>query len=257
MNYRNIFTKKEDQDTIIEATRISTEILLSLKNEVKIGVSAIDIDTLALELCKKHNVIPAFKGVEGYYGKFPSNLCISVNDEILHAIPKKERIFKSGDIIKLDFGIIYKGFFTDHCITVGLGELSDREKDLIATARLCVENAVKQAIVGNTVGDISNALQVTSEKNGFKYIKTYCGHGIGRNLHERPEVLTYGEKGEGEELIEGMLLCIENQVVLGEPDLDLEDDGWTLKTKDGSKGAMFEHMVLVGKDKVEVLTSFD
>ncbi len=257
MKYRNVFTKQEDLEIIREATKISSKILLSLKKEVKVGVSAFDIDQLALKLCRDNNVIPAFKGVEGYYNNFPSNICVSVNEEILHTIPKKERVFKSGDIIKLDFGIIFKGFYTDHCITVSLGEITERESLMVKTARECVENAVKECRVGNTIGDISYALQSTAEENGFNFVKAYCGHGIGKSLHESPEVLTFGNKGEGEELVEGMLLCIENQLVLGSSVLELQGDGWTLKTKDGSKGAMFEHMVLVGRDRVEVLTSFD
>ncbi len=257
MKFNNVFTNQEDVKNIREATRISSSILKTLRDAVRPGVSADDMNTLAEELCKKFEVLPSFKGVEGPKMPFPKSVCINVNDEILHGLPKSSTIFKEGDIVKVDFGIIYRGFYTDHCVTVGLGNLMAEEKRLINTAKLCIEEAAKEAVVGNYTGDISYVMENISNLGGFKFVTSYCGHGIGRSLHESPEVLSWGDRKTGTKLQEGMLLCVENQITLGSANLRLQPDGWTLKTVDGSKGAMFEHMVLVGKNKAEILTHLD
>src|SRR5260221_429499 len=189
---------------------------------------------------------------------FPNSVCISVNDAILHGIPHKTIIFKDGDIVKIDFGIIYNGFYTDHCVTVGLGKLKDEEKKLISTAKLCIDTAVKNAIVGNKISDISNAMQTIASVSGFDFVRTYCGHGIGKALWLAPEVPSYVSYNSTQiNLVEGMVLCVENQLTIGKSNLILDDDGWTLRTVDGSKGAMFEHMVIVRKGKPEILTLLD
>ncbi|MEP7103671.1 MAG: type I methionyl aminopeptidase [Candidatus Dojkabacteria bacterium] len=257
MQYKNIITTEQDYKTLKEATEISTKILKELRDTVKIGISAKDIDDLALELCEKNKVKPAFNGVKGPLTSFPGNICLCTNDEVLHAIPKQERIFKSGDIVKLDFGVVHNGFYTDHCVTIGLGELTKDEDALIKTAELCINTSLKNAIVGKSIGDISSVMQKICEISDFDFVTTYCGHGIGKSLHLAPEVPSWGYPGGGEKLIEGMVLCIENQITLGSADLKLAQDGWTLKTKDGSKGAMFEHMVIVRKGQPEVLTRMD
>lgn len=257
MKYKNVFTDPEDIKAIREAGKISAKILKKLKGSVKEGVSAKDIDDLAAELCKKHDVKAAFKGVPGITYPFPNSVCVSVNDEVLHGVPDESKIFKKGDVVKVDFGIIYKGFYTDHCVTVGIEPLSKELQKLISTAKLCVDTAVKEAIVGNRVGDISYALQSVSELAGFDFVTTYCGHGIGRSLHESPEVSSFGTKGTGPELVDGMVLCIENQITTGSANVVFKEDDWTLKTVDGSIGAMFEHMVIVRKDKPEILTLLD
>jgi len=257
MQYKNVITTKEDYKILKEATAISVKILKELRDSVEIGVTAKFIDDLALELCGKYGVEPAFNGVEGILAPFSGNICISTNNEILHTIPSVKRVFKNGDIVKLDFGIVHKGYYTDHCVTVGLGRLSKDEEALIKTAKLCIDTALKNAVTGKTIGDISSVMQNICELSGFDFVTTYCGHGIGKSLHLAPEIPSYGEPGEGEKLVEGMVLCIENQITIGKADLRLSPDGWTLKTIDGSKGAMFEHMVIVREGKPEVLTLMD
>jgi methionyl aminopeptidase len=256
MNGDNIIKNEVEYQIVKEATSISVGILKKIKEATKIGANAAELDELAGELCKEMNVKPSFKGVRGVKGPYENNICISTNDEILHTIPRADRIFKSGDLVKLDFGIIHRGFYTDHCITVGLGKLTDEEQKLLETGELCIETAINQAIKGNTVGDISNALQTVAETAGFNYVTSYVGHGIGRSLHLAPEIPSYGLKGSGAKLNNGMILCIENQITIGSSTLKMDDDGWTLRTKDGSKGVMFEHMVLVKGDTTEVLTRF-
>lgn len=257
MNYKNVFTSEQDISNLRKAAEISSSILRMLREEVKEGVTAGEIDELAAELCKKNGVKASFKGVPGVKSSYPASICISVNDEVLHAIPYKNKIFKKGDIVKLDFGVIYNGFYTDHCITVGLEPLNTEEKKLIATAKLCIDTAVKHAIVDKRIGDISYAMQTVAQMAGFNFITTYCGHGIGKSLHEAPEVPSWGYRNSGDRLIEGMVLCVENQLSLGSSDLEMDNDGWTLRTVDGSKTAMFEHMVIVRKKYPEILTLLD
>jgi len=254
MKFNNVFDSKQDQKKILEACQISSEILDRLLSEVKEGNTPFEINKLAGSLCKEKNVKPAFLGVEGVISNFPGNVCLSVNQETLHTIPLKKRKFKYGDIISVDFGIIYEGFYTDHCKTTFVGEVSADEKRLIDTTHLAVETAIKNAVVGKKVGEISNALENVSDLGGFDYVRGYAGHGIGKTLWEDPSIPYHGEPTDGPELQENMLLCVELQLSLGSGKLKLDDDGWTLSTKDGSKSAMFEQMVMVKKDKPLLLT---
>lgn len=258
MNFKNVFTKKEDIETYKAAGKISAEILKELSKAAQIGTTPKQINQLANELCAKYDVKPSFKGVPGPLMPFPGAICVCVNDQTLHAIPFSDIPFESGDVVKLDFGIIYKGFCTDHCVTIGLGDLSDKEKKLISTAKLCVNEAVKKAVAGNTIGDISSTLQTIADLEGFDYVTEYAGHGIGKvedgGIHMDPSVPSFGRAGRGIELVEGLVICIENQISMGKADLRIDADGWTLSTKDGSKTAMFEHTVMVGRDKPVVLT---
>lgn len=238
-----------------EATDISKKILNELLKLVNIGYSPNDVNELARELCKKHNVKSAFLGVSGSKGKFPAYVCVSVNDETLHTIPFSQRNFVSGDIVKVDFGIIYKGVYTDHCVTKIVGNpLTEAHIRLVEISKLCIEKGIENAITGNTTGDISYAMQSICDLYNVNYIKNYCSHGIGINLHMEPEILSYGNPNTGMKLEEGMVITVENQITYGNPDLVLDDDGWTLRTIDGSYSAMTEHMVIVRKNKAEVLT---
>lgn len=253
----NIYTTKEEVENVKEACRISVSILKELKKLVVLGNTPNQINQLAEDLCLQYKVLPSFKGVAGTKVNFPGACCVCVNEETLHAIPFSDREFQSGDIVKVDFGVIYKGIHTDHCVTVGLGELSKDERRLIETTKLAVDTAIKQAYAGNRVGDISNALSTISHMAGFDYIRGYAGHGIGPSLWEDPSIPYHGEKGTGPELKEGLLICIELQLSLGGGKLSLDKDGWTLRTSDMTKTAMFEHVVLVQKQKPLVLTRLD
>lgn len=265
MKYKNVIKTGEEYQILKEATQISVKIFKELLASVKEGVSAGDINALAGKLCVENDVKPAFLGVPGPKMDFDYNVCISVNDAVLHGVPHSSIVFKPGDIVKVDFGVIHKEFYTDHCFTLMVSPekvvnspQKERELKMINTAKLCIDTAIKAAIAGNRVLDISGAMQEVAELAGFKYVKSYCGHGIGRSLWLEPEVPAYKWKGrENPELIEGMVLCIENQLTTGSADLKLDDDGWTLRTLDRSKGAMFEHMVIVRNEEPEILTLLD
>lgn len=256
MKFQNIYKSKNEKQAVKEACRISVSILNQLKGFAKIGATPKQLNELAGDLCSQHKVKPSFYGVKGPKNDFPGNLCVCVNDETLHAIPFSTFQFEPGDIVKIDFGIIFEEIYTDHCTTVAFGQLTDNERRLIDTTRLAVETASKQAMVGNRVGDISHALGSIAQMANFNSIRGYSGHGIGPSLHEDPSIPYEGSKGEGVLLEEGMLICVEVQLSLGTGKLRMDKDGWTLRTEDGSKTAMFEHMVLVGKD-AEILTRLD
>jgi len=254
MNYQNILKTEEDYKTLRKACDISVEILRQLRDSVKIGVSPKDIDDLAGELCAKNKVLPSFLGVPGPKMPFPSNCCVMVNDQAVHAIPSSPIPFKSGDIVKVDFGILYNGFNTDHGLTIGLGKLSERKQSLIKTVEYSVDSAIKYAVHGNKTGDVSNVLGEISEMSGFDSVWDFAGHGIGRKMHYAPSIPFFGDKRKGEPLIDGMVICIENWITEESARLLLESDGWTLRTKDGSYSAMAEHMVIVRKKQPEILT---
>jgi len=239
--------------TYKKATQLSKQILSQLRDAIKPGIYPIELDNLAGELCKQHGVKSSFKGVVNGNLTYNFNSCISVNDEILHGIPSNQRRIQVGDLIKVDFGIIYQGFYTDHCFTVGVGKASVEDLKLLKVGREAVLNAVKLAKPGNKTGDLGYAMHSTAYKAGFDTLKQYVGHGIGRGLHEYPEIPAFGKPGSGKKLKKNMIVCVECQVVTGKDRVYIENNGWTVKTNDGGKGVMFEYMVRVDK-KPEILT---
>jgi methionyl aminopeptidase len=180
-----------------------------------------------------------------------------VNEEILHGIPSNTRKMQSGDVVKLDFGIIYNGYYTDHCYTFILGEPSEEDLRLVQTSKKATESAMMMAIHGNRIGDIGSVMHSIAQKQGYDVLKDYVGHGIGKHLHEDPDVPAYGIAGHGEILKEGMALCIESQVVSGTDLTITQPNGWTIISADGKKASMFEYMVIVRQQKPEVLTKME
>jgi len=250
----SVIKDRQDYNNLIQACEISKKILRVVVSQVKEGNTPFEINELTKSLCKQYNCKPAFFGVKGPKGPFPGYLCISTNDEVLHGVPLSKREFKSGDVVKVDFGLYAYGMYTDHCVNVIVGDVSEQVKKLVEISKLCIEKGIENAISGGWTGDISNAMETVCKLSKVDFVKTFCGHGIGKKLHMDPEVLTYGERGTGTKLIEGMVLTIENQITSGSADLYLDKDGWTLKTKDGSLAFMTEHMIIIRKKQAEVLT---
>lgn len=240
--------------TYKKATQISKEILSQLRDVIAPGTYPIELDKLAGELCQKNGVVSSFKGVKNGGLTYGFNSCISVNDEILHGIPSHDRKIQSGDLVKIDFGIIYQGFYTDHCFTVGVGKITAEDKRLLEVSKKSVLNAVKLAKPGHSTGDLGHAMHSTAYKAGFDTLKQYVGHGIGLSLHENPEIPAFGKAGTGQKLQKNMIVCVECQVVTGSDQVYIEKNGWTVKTNDGGKGSMFEYMVRVDK-RPEILTT--
>lgn len=232
------------------AGRLAAQIVQELSTLVKPGVSAAEVDKRAAQLCAENGVEPAFLGYQG----FPNSICISVNDEVVHGIPYQSKVFAPGDLVKLDFGVKYRGYYSDHCRTFGVGQLTPVHQRLIAVGEQATLNAIKLAKSGNRIGDVSFAMQSTAEAAGFSVVRTYIGHGIGKRLHEEPEVPAFGEPGTGPFLQANMVICVECQVCEKGYEINHERDGWTSRTKDGGYVVMFEHMVRITDDGPEILT---
>ena len=220
-----------------------------LKNFIKPGITTKELDRLAEEYIRKMGGVPTCKGYEG----FPATLCTSVNDTVVHGIPDNCKL-KDGDIITIDMVIGYKGYQGDAAWTYAVGEVSDDKKYLMEHTEKALYEGVKQVKPGNRIGDISNAVEEYANKHHLGVVKELCGHGIGREMHEDPEVPNYGPKGTGPKLREGMVICIEPMLNLGTADIYMLDDEWTIKTDDGKPAAHYEHTILVTKDGYEILT---
>lgn len=229
--------------------RIVREILEEMRTVVKPGVSTLDLEKVAAERVQDYGVTPAFKGYRGY----PCCLCASVNQEIVHGIPSK-RVLQKGDIVSLDMGVIVDGYYGDSALTVGVGEISEPLRRLLSVTEESLRCAISKARLGNRLGDISAAVQQHAEKAGFSVVKEFVGHGIGRALHEEPQVPNFGRPGHGPLLREGMVLAIEPMVNAGGPDVRVLEDKWTAVTADGACSAHFEHMVAVTRSGPDVLT---
>lgn len=220
-----------------------------LKDYVKPGITTKKLDELAENYIRKMGGVPTCKGYEG----FPATLCTSVNDTVVHGIPDNYKL-KDGDIITIDMVIGYKGYQGDAAWTYAVGDISDDKKYLMEHTEKALYEGVKQVKPGNHIGDISSAVEEYAKKHNLGVVKELCGHGIGREMHEDPEVPNYGKAHTGAKLKEGMVICIEPMLNLGTADIYMLDDGWTIKTDDGKPAAHYEHTILVTKDGYEILT---
>lgn len=238
-------------DLMRKAGKATAVILREISALAKPGTSTFSIDQLAERRCNELNVIPAFKGYQG----FPGSVCISINDEVVHGIPSKKRILKEGDIVGLDFGVIAEGYYGDSAVTVPVGEkVTEKALKLIEATQKGLMKGIEQAKAGNKLFDISHAIQNYVESYGYSVVREFVGHGIGRNLHEEPQVPNFGPKGKGVTLKEGMVLAIEPMINVGGPGVRVQSDGWTAVTADGSLSAHFEHTVAITKNGPEILT---
>jgi methionyl aminopeptidase len=222
------------------ANRIVAEVLAGITERVKPGIETRELDELAEEMCLSRGAAPAFKGYRGY----PRSVCISVNDEIVHGIPGARRL-KAGDLVSLDFGVKYQGYYGDAAVTLAVGEVAPRARKLLETTETALYAGIEQAQVGRRLSDISHAVQTVVEDAGFGVIREFVGHGIGRSLHEDPQIPNYGPPGQGPVLQAGMTLAIEPMTSAGTWQVKILKDGWTAVTQDGSYAAHFEHTVAV------------
>lgn len=239
----------EEIKIMAEGGKILAEILEKIKKEALPGTSTEELERLAKSLVFSYKVECSFKGYMGY----PACLCTSINEEIVHAVPSK-RILKEGEILSLDFGIKYKGFHSDMAISVPIGEVSPESSRLIKVTKKALKRGIRNVRPGNTVGDIGNAIQRYVEDQGLGLVRDLCGHGIGRELHEDPQILNYGKRHSGEELKEGMVICIEPMVTMGDWQIKKGLDNYAFVTKDNSRSAHFEHMMAVTSNGCRVLT---
>ena len=239
----------EEIQIMAEGGRKLAQIMKELKERVRPGIQTRELNQLAEGLILKESGKCSFKNYNG----FPACLCVSINEEIVHGVPS-ERILKNGDIVSLDLGMKYKGFHTDMAITLPVGEIDPETARLIRVTKKALKLAIKKAKPGNTFGDIGNTIQRYVQSQGFRVIRELCGHGIGKELHEDPQILNYGKRKSGPKLIEGMVFCLEPMVTMGDYRIKKERNGFAFKTKDDSLSAHFEHMVAVTKQGSLVLT---
>ena len=222
------------------ANRIVAEVLAGVQERVRPGVETRELDELAEEMCRSRQVEPAFKGYRGY----PRSICVSVNEEIVHGIPGARRI-QAGDLVSLDFGVKYQGYYGDAALTLAVGEVDPRSRALMAATEQALYAGISKAKVGQRLTDISHAVQTMVEGAGFGVIRDFVGHGIGRSLHEDPQIPNFGPPGRGPRLQAGMTLAIEPMTSMGAWQVRILQDGWTAVTQDGSCAAHFEHTVAV------------
>jgi len=225
------------------------QVLASLKEAIRPGVSTKELDRLAEKLTRQKGAIPAFKGYHGY----PATLCVSVNEEIIHGIPGPRRL-REGDLVSLDMGVRYRGYYGDAAITLPLGRVSQRAKRLLQVTKGALKRAIEIAVPGNRLSDISHAIQSYAEGKGFSVVREFVGHGIGKKLHEDPQITNYGPPHQGPLLKVGMVLALEPMVNVGSWRAKLLPDGWTAVTADGSLSAHFEHTIAITDDGPLILS---
>ena len=242
-----IVKSDEEIATMRKCGKILATILDELRSEVRPGIKTNQLDILMAEESRKRGVIPSFKNYRG----FPANLCVSVNNEIVHGIPG-ERILQEGDIVSLDVGARLDGFHTDAAVTIGVGRISKQAEELIAVTEGSLKSGVAQAVSGAWIGDISSAIQQYAESRGFSVVREYTGHGVGRDLHEEPQIPNF-VTGKGLLLRKGMTLAVEPMVNAGDWHTVLADNQWTVLTADGSLSAHFEHTIAITNGKAEIL----
>ncbi len=239
----------EEIEIMRENNLLVSETLAEVGRHVRAGVTTKELDKVAEDFIRSHGAVPGFLG----YGGFPATLCISINEQVVHGIPSGY-VLKEGDFVSVDCGTILKGFYGDSAYSFFVGEVSPSVKELARVTKEALYKGVAQAVIGNRVGDISHAVQEHAEKHGFSVVRELVGHGLGREMHEKPEVPNYGQRGRGPLLKEGMVLCIEPMINMGTKQVVFENDGWTVRTRDRKPSAHFEVAVAIRKNGPDVLT---
>ncbi|MBK5215591.1 MAG: type I methionyl aminopeptidase [Candidatus Pacebacteria bacterium] len=253
----SVIIKTQKQiDIIREGGKILAKVLAKTAKKAQPGISTLELDKYAHDLIKAEGGIPAFLHYkpEGVSVAYPASLCVSANNTIVHGIPSKNQILKEGDIVSIDLGVKYKGLFTDHAVTVAVGKISKKDKQLIEDTRKAMEVGIAAARPGNTVGDIGHAIESFVNRR-YGIVRELSGHGVGVKIHEDPYIPNYGKAGKGQKLIPGMIIAIEPMLNLGSDHIISMDDQYTIKTADGSRSAHFEHTVLITDGDPEILTA--
>ncbi|NLI71615.1 MAG: type I methionyl aminopeptidase [Bacteroidales bacterium] len=249
-----IYLKSDEEIELLrESNQIVAKTLAEMAKIIKPGVSTLDLDKRAEEFIRDMGGVPGFLG----YGGFPGSICTSVNDQIVHGIPSEEVVLQEGDIISVDCGVLKNGFHGDSAYTFCVGEVAPEIKDLLRTTKESLYKGIEQAFEGRRIGDIASAVQTYCEERGYSVVREMVGHGVGRSLHESPEVPNYGRKGNGIQLKTGMTISIEPMINMGTRRIIFERDGWTTRTADGKPSAHFEHSVAISQGKADILSSFE
>lgn len=249
-----IYLKTDEEIELMrEANQLVGKTLAEVGKHVAPGVSTLQLDKIAEEFIRDHGAVPAFLG----YGGFPNSICASVNEQVVHGIPSSSKILNQGDIISVDCGTILNGYVGDSAYTFCVGEVDPKVKNLLKTTKEALYLGIQAAVEGKRIGDISNAVQTYCESHNYSVVRELVGHGIGKRMHEEPEVPNYGRRGCGPLLKSGMCICIEPMINMGSKNVVFEHDGWTVRTKDRKCSAHFEHCIAIRPDGPQILSSFD
>lgn len=249
-----IYLKTDEEIELMrEANQLVGKTLAEVGKQVAPGVSTLQLDKIAEEFIRDHGAVPAFLG----YGGFPNSICASVNEQVVHGIPSSSKILNEGDIISVDCGTILNGYVGDSAYTFCVGEVDPKVKNLLKTTKEALYLGIQAAVEGKRIGDISNAVQTYCESHNYSVVRELVGHGIGKRMHEEPEVPNYGRRGCGPLLKSGMCICIEPMINMGSKNVVFEHDGWTVRTKDRKCSAHFEHCIAIRPDGPQILSSFD
>lgn len=247
-----LYLKTDEEIGLLrKSNMLVSRTLAEVARHIRPGITTLYLDIIAETFIRDNGAVPAFKG----YGGFPNTLCTSVNEEVVHGIPS-DYVLKDGDIISVDCGVIIEGWYGDSAYTFEVGEVDEEVRKLLAYTRESLEEGVKKAIAGNRVGDVSHAVQAKAESGGYSVVRELVGHGLGKKLHEGPEVPNYGKAGTGPKMEKGLVICIEPMINMGKKETVQMRDGWTIKTADSKPSAHFEYAVAVDKGKADVLTTF-
>ena len=240
---------KEQINYMSEAGRIVKDTLLLMEECIKPGISTNELDKIAEEYIISQDAIPGFKGLYSY----PSTICISIEDEVVHGLPS-DTMLEEGQIVGIDVGSIYKGYYGDHAKSFPVGQISDEKRKLLEVTKKCLDIGIKKAVPGNRIGDIGSAIQEYAESNGYGVVRELVGHGIGSQLHEEPQIPNYGISGTGPSIDVGMCFAIEPMINMGSKEVYTKKDGWTICTKDGLPSAHFEHTITITENGPQILT---
>jgi methionine aminopeptidase, type I len=254
-----VFLKTEDEISLMrEANQLVGKTLAELAKHVIPGVTTLQLDKIADEFIRDHGGIPTFKNFPNPFGEpFPASICTSINEEVVHGIPRENQILKEGDVISVDCGILLAGYNGDSCYTFRVGEVAKETKELLNVTKEALYLGIKEAVAGNHLGDIGYAIQQYCESRGYGVVRELTGHGIGKEMHEEPKVPNYGRRGNGILLKEGMCIAIEPMITMGDRHIGLMPDKWTIRTLDGKPAAHFEHTIAIRKGQAEILSSFE
>lgn len=245
-----ILKTKKEIEIMREGGKILSETLALAKKKIKIGTTGDEIDAIMEKNILRYGALPAFKG----FNNFPASVCFSVNNEIVHGNPYG-KVLKNGDIVSIDCGVLYKGYYSDAAFTVDVGQISTEIKEMIQNTKKALQVGIKSIIINENLGNVSNAIQKFGESFKYGIVKELCGHGIGKNLHEKPDILNIGEKGIGSKIKEGMVFCLEPMFTLGHWKIKKGKDGFSWETEDGSLSAHFEHTIAITENGPEILTN--
>ena len=247
-----VYKSDEEIEIIRRNNLLVSRTLAEVAKLIKPGVTTLELDRRAEEFIRDHGAVPGFLG----YGGYPNTLCTSVNDQVVHGIPS-DYVLRDGDIISVDCGTYMDGFYGDTAYTFTVGEVKPEILNLLRVTKESLFKGIENAVEGKRIGDIGNAVQVHAENAGYSVVREMVGHGLGRNMHEAPEVPNYGKRGRGVMLKKGLVLCIEPMINLGSKYIKQDNDGWTIRTVDGKPSAHYELAVVVDKGKAEILSTFD